>query len=80
MERERQVHDVMLAFVTRLFNFHSHNVNLDIIRVFICQMMHKKIASTIILKFTLKQLLHFRYNHHLQGAYYSSLLKLLFLK
>ena len=42
--------------------------------------MHKRIALRKILKFTLKQLLHVAVNHHHQGAYYLSLLKLQLLK
>ena len=39
-------------------NFHSRMVHLDIIKVFIYQLMHKRIALKGVLKFTLQQLQH----------------------
>jgi hypothetical protein len=38
--------------------FHSRTVHLDIIKVFIYQLLHKRVALKRILKFTLKQLLY----------------------
>jgi len=63
-------------------NFHSRTVHLDVIKVFfIHQLMHKKTALKTVLKFTLKQLQHVPVqSHHHQGAHYSCLLKLHFVK
>ena len=47
--------DTKLSFI---FTFHSRTVRLDIIKVFIHQLRHKKIALKGVLKFTLKQLQH----------------------
>ena len=56
-------HDIFVfvsAFETKgeKCNFHSHNVHLDIIGVFIYQLMHKSFALKEILIFTLKMLRH----------------------
>jgi hypothetical protein len=64
------------------FNFCYNVRNKTISRIinfFIYQLMHKRIALKIILKFTLKQLLHVSVQSS-SGNAYSSLLKLQFLK